>query len=326
MFNYWHAMQEMSELRTILAEATSRSLVMIDELCRGTEVQKGTAIAASVMESLDHIGCRGVLSTHLHDLLDMKLQVHNVVQKSMSVTEVDGRIEPTWKLVDGACRESLAFEVARKEGVPDTVVQRAMEIYKESLESKKSSNGSTNSSRVSPKETSDSSSSNGMAANGTVGETKQMSHELLTAGGKEVREDGGNLRSTVKLLDHMELFRKKLQELGELSNSYTCAFIGPRQLPPPATTMHSCVYMLERPDGRFYVGQSDNLTGRVRRHRSTLADAPFVYLIVPNKSVASELETTLIHQLPSLGIVLVNKGDQNHRHFGTAPLVDVPPF
>lgn len=82
--------------------------MLIDELCRGTEVQKGTAIAASVVESLDQIGCLGVLSTHLHDLLDMKLRVRKVVQKSMGVKEVNGRIEPTWKLVDGACRESLA--------------------------------------------------------------------------------------------------------------------------------------------------------------------------------------------------------------------------
>ena len=330
--------QEMSELRTILAEATSRSLVMIDELCRGTEVQKGTAIAASVIESLDQIGCRGVLSTHLHDLLDMNLRVRNVAKKSMSVKEVDGCIEPTWKLVDGACRESLAFEVARKEGVPDSVVQRAIDIYKENLDLKKSSNGATSSCRIiAEKGTPDSSK--------TLDENNQMSHKVLSfqAQNKTRLEkqlkDGGNhdIRSTPiamkprkELLDYMGLFssvcRKKLQELGEVSNSYTCSFIGPRQLPPPATTMHSCVYMLQRPDGRFYVGQSDNFTGRIRRHRSTLPDAPFLYLIVSNKSVASELETTLIHQLPSLGLILVNKGDQNHRHFGTAPLTDVPPF
>ncbi|KAG0581834.1 hypothetical protein KC19_3G013500 [Ceratodon purpureus] len=334
---------EMSELRTILAEATSRSLVMIDELCRGTEVQKGTAIAASVIESLDHIGCRGVLSTHLHDLLDMKLRVRNVVKKSMSVKEVDGRIEPTWKLVDGACRESLAFEVAKKEGIPDNVVQRAIEIYKESLESKRSSNGSTNSLRNNAKKgipdsrgTLDGNFLNDMAAEGAVNENNQTSHELTTL---QDKKDGGNrdrrrtataTKPREELLDHMELFsnvcRKKLQDLGEVSNFYACSFIGPRQLPPPATTMHSCVYILQRPDGRYYVGQSDNLTGRVRRHRSILPDAPFLYLVVPNKSVASELETTLIHQLPSLGVILVNKGDQNHRHFGTAPLIDAPPF
>lgn len=319
----------MSELRTILAEATSRSLVLIDELCRGTEVQKGTAIAASVIESLDHIGCLGVLSTHLHDLLDMKLRVRNVVQKSMGVKEIDGRIEPTWKLVDGACRESLAFEVARKEGVPDSVVQRAMEIYKETLES-----------TILFTKSEDSNFHDVVAA-GAIYKCSEEPQIIID----ELKEEGSfygyppraqpEVKTVIavklrkELLDHMEVFssvcRKKLQELGEVS-SCTCSFIGPRQLPPPSTTMHSCVYMLQRPDGRFYVGQSDNLSGRVRKHRSTLPDAPFLYLMVANKSVASELETTLIHQLPALGIILVNKGDQNHRHFGTAPLIEAPPF
>lgn len=52
----------------------------------------------------------------------------NVVQKAMETKVVDGRFFPTWKLVDGACRESLAFEVARKEGVPKEVVDRAEEL------------------------------------------------------------------------------------------------------------------------------------------------------------------------------------------------------
>ncbi len=64
----------MAELKTILEEATDRSLVLVDELCRGTDVGKGSFIAASVIETLDRIGCMGVLSTHLHDLLDMELR------------------------------------------------------------------------------------------------------------------------------------------------------------------------------------------------------------------------------------------------------------
>lgn len=72
--HYFICLQEMAELRTILAEATDRSLILVDELCRGTDVGKGSFIAASVIETLDRIGCVGVLSTHLHDLLDMELQ------------------------------------------------------------------------------------------------------------------------------------------------------------------------------------------------------------------------------------------------------------
>jgi len=68
--------QEMSEVRTILAEATDRSLVLVDEVCRGTDVEKGSFIAASVVEALDYICCIGILSTHLHNLLDMELQTN----------------------------------------------------------------------------------------------------------------------------------------------------------------------------------------------------------------------------------------------------------
>ncbi len=118
----------MSEVWTILAEATDRSLVLVDEICRGTDVEKGSFIAASVVEALDHICCIGILSTHLHNLLDMELQTSNVVLKAMGTKEVNGQVEPTWKLGDGACRESLAFDVARKEGVPEPVVQRAEEL------------------------------------------------------------------------------------------------------------------------------------------------------------------------------------------------------
>ncbi|GLJ44700.1 hypothetical protein SUGI_0939740 [Cryptomeria japonica] len=73
---------EMSEMRSILSEATNKSLVLVDEICRGTEVQKGTCIAASMIEKLDSIGCIGVISTHLHGLLDLPLKAKNIVNKA----------------------------------------------------------------------------------------------------------------------------------------------------------------------------------------------------------------------------------------------------
>ena len=120
---------EMSELRTILLEVTDRSLVLIDELCRGTEVQKGTAITASVIEFLDSVECLGVLSTHLHGLLDMELNVKRLVNKAMGTQVVNGVLTPTWKMEDGCCRESLAFETARNEGIPQAILERARQLY-----------------------------------------------------------------------------------------------------------------------------------------------------------------------------------------------------
>lgn len=316
----------MAELRTILLEATSKSLVLIDELCRGTEVQKGTFIAASVIESLDNIGCIGILSTHLHDLLDMKLRVRNVVQKAMGSTQIDGCVKPTWKLIDGACRESLAFEVARKEGVPENVVQRAEELYRESIEM--SGSGAWNKTlntalkkRITPQP-------NGNGALVIAADELHDSKKKVVGANQSAASFRKELKDVMSIFN--SLCKTKLQELslGLDADKIVCLFVDQRQLPPPSSTRHSCVYMLQRPDGKFYVGQSDNLVGRIKQHRATpaLAKAPFLYLIVANKSVASELETFLVNQLPLVGLLLVNKGDQKHKHFGTAPLVDAPPF
>ncbi|KAL2613191.1 hypothetical protein R1flu_024883 [Riccia fluitans] len=121
----------MSQLRSIISDATAKSLILYDEPCKGTEVSKGTFLVASVLEHLDGVGCLGAISTHLHDLLDMQLDTKRVVMKAMEVESLkDGRLKPTWKLVDGDCRESLAFDTARKEGVPENIIQRAEEFGK----------------------------------------------------------------------------------------------------------------------------------------------------------------------------------------------------
>lgn len=74
--------------------------------------------------------------------------------------------------------------------------------------------------------------------------------------------------------------------------------------------------------------QTDDLSGRVRTHRSEegLQGSPFLYLLLPGKSVACELETLLINQLPLLGFPLANRADGRHRHFGTLGLSVEPPL
>lgn len=91
---------EMSEVRSIVTGATSRSLVLVDEICRGTETAKGTCIAGSIIETLDKIGCLGIVSTHLHDIFSLPLTTKNTVHKAMGSEYVDGQPKPTWKLID----------------------------------------------------------------------------------------------------------------------------------------------------------------------------------------------------------------------------------
>lgn len=71
--------------------------------------------------------------------------------------------------------------------------------------------------------------------------------------------------------------------------------------------------------------QTDDLVGRVRSHRSKegMENVSFLYVLVPGKSVASQLETLLINQLPNRGFQLVNRADGKHRNFGTSNLTPV---
>ncbi|KAI4345048.1 hypothetical protein L6164_012216 [Bauhinia variegata] len=91
----------MSELRSMILATTKRSLVLLDEICRGTETTKGTCIAGSVIDTLYRIGCLGIVSTHLHGIFDLPLNTKNTVDKAMGTACIDGQTKPTWKLIDG---------------------------------------------------------------------------------------------------------------------------------------------------------------------------------------------------------------------------------
>ncbi|KAH6557115.1 hypothetical protein KP509_1Z134000 [Ceratopteris richardii] len=328
---------EMSQLRSVLCEADNRSLVLIDEVCRGTEVQKGTALAASVIEYLDSIGCMGILSTHLHGLLDMQLNVRRLVFKAMGTVNVDGILKPTWKMKDGWCRESLAFETARSQGVQETVIERAGELYKKyfaqatvihdtrPLSGCLACTDSSSNSLSTQNETKDpfNHKDNEQAAeSGSISQTRNVQDELLDfSQGASSRES--NRESQI----FEELCRQKVSEIykrfssNEMHGDSELVFttISGRKQPPPGVTGCSCVYLMARPDGRFYVGQTDNISGRIKAHRSRpgLKKVTFVYVQVSGKSAASELETFLINELPRHDVELVNKCDQFHRHFGT---------
>lgn len=301
---------EMSEMRSIITRANRRSLVLVDEICRGTETAKGTCIAGSIVEMLDCTGCLGIVSTHLHGIFDLPLATKNAVHKAMGTELVDGRIEPTWKLTDGICRESLAFETAQKEGIPENIIRRAEELYLSM---------NTADARI--------------AANaehfitksyveglGEVRDSSSTSLDLLPFGNLELLQK--EVESAVTIICQkklIELYKKKsVSELAEVM----CVVVGAREQPPPSTVGTSSIYVLFRPDKKLYVGQTDDLLGRIRAHRSKagMQNAQFLYVVVPGKSIASQLETLLINQLPFHGFRLVNKADGKHRNFGTSSL------
>jgi DNA mismatch repair protein MutS len=122
-------MVEMVETAAILRHATRSSLVLLDEIGRGTSTFDGVSIAWAVGEYLhDHVGCRTMFATHYHELTDLALERPRAVNASVAVEEHDDEIVFLRRLVDGAANRSYGIEVARLAALPDAVLGRAREV------------------------------------------------------------------------------------------------------------------------------------------------------------------------------------------------------
>jgi DNA mismatch repair protein MutS len=122
-------MVEMSETSNILHNATRKSLVILDEIGRGTSTFDGLSIAWAVAEHLhDRVGARCLFATHYHELTDLAREKPRVKNCSIAVKEQGGRVIFLRKLVDGGASRSYGIEVARLAGLPPEVIGRAREI------------------------------------------------------------------------------------------------------------------------------------------------------------------------------------------------------
>src|SRR5205085_714875 len=122
-------MVEMTEAANILNTATPRSLVILDEIGRGTSTYDGVSLAWAVVEYLhDHIGCRTLFATHYHELTDLSKTLSSVRNLNVAVREWDDQVVFLHKIVDGAADKSYGIHVARLAGVPREVNQRAQQI------------------------------------------------------------------------------------------------------------------------------------------------------------------------------------------------------
>ena len=122
-------MVEMRETAAILAGATRRSLVVLDEVGRGTSTFDGLSIAWAVAEYLhDAIGCRTLFATHYHELCALATTRPRVVNVQAAAREVGGRIVFLRQIVPGGASRSYGIEVARLAGLPRSVLARAREV------------------------------------------------------------------------------------------------------------------------------------------------------------------------------------------------------
>jgi DNA mismatch repair protein MutS len=134
-------MVEMNETAAILHAATPRSLVLLDEIGRGTSTWDGLSVATATTEHLhDVVGCKVIFATHYHELTRLDERLDGVVNFSVAVREVGDDIVFLRRLVEGGADRSYGVEVARLAGLPETVVDRAREILRQ-LEEQSAANG-----------------------------------------------------------------------------------------------------------------------------------------------------------------------------------------
>ncbi len=120
---------EMTETSRILRGATERSLVIMDEVGRGTSTEDGLSIAWAVSEHLlNNIKCRSLFATHYHEL--SRLEHPAVRPMCMDVRETEGNVVFLRKIKDGASENSYGIHVARLAGIPQSVIDRANEILR----------------------------------------------------------------------------------------------------------------------------------------------------------------------------------------------------
>ena len=122
-------MVEMSETSAILHNATPQSLVLLDEIGRGTSTYDGVAIAWAVTEHLhDQVGCRTMFATHYHELMQLPEQLEHARNLNVAVREAGNTVVFLHRLEPGGTDRSYGIHVAQLAGLPDPVVRRAKDV------------------------------------------------------------------------------------------------------------------------------------------------------------------------------------------------------
>ena len=127
-------MVEMAEVASILKYATSRSLLILDEIGRGTSTYDGMSIARAVLEyaaSPKRLGAKTLFATHYHELSTMEDKLPNVKNYNIAVKKRGDQMIFLRKIVPGATDDSYGIEVAKLAGIPNVVISRAREILSE---------------------------------------------------------------------------------------------------------------------------------------------------------------------------------------------------
>ncbi len=122
-------MVEMTEAANILNNATNRSLVILDEIGRGTSTYDGVSLAWAIAEHLhNQVGCRALFATHYHELAQLAQTLPNLRNYNVLVREWQDDIVFLHKIAPGSADQSYGIHVARLAGVPSEVLDRAKQV------------------------------------------------------------------------------------------------------------------------------------------------------------------------------------------------------
>ena len=122
-------MVEMIEAKNALVGATDKSLVLFDELGRGTATFDGMSLARAILEYIsEKVKCKTLFSTHYHELTDLDKRIPSIKNVHVEAREEDGNVVFLHKIMDGAVDKSYGIHVAKLAGLPDEVLQNATSI------------------------------------------------------------------------------------------------------------------------------------------------------------------------------------------------------
>jgi len=129
-------MVEMSETANILNNATARSLIILDEIGRGTSTFDGLSLAWSIVEHLhNQVGAKTLFATHYHELTELAGRLARLKNFNVAVREWNDQVVFLHKILEGGADKSYGIQVARLAGVPKTVIERSKEILRNLEES-----------------------------------------------------------------------------------------------------------------------------------------------------------------------------------------------
>lgn len=123
-------MVEMLEAANILKNATSKSLVILDEIGRGTSTFDGMSLAWAICEFVSEIGCKTIFATHYHELTELSNKLQNIKNFNVKVVEYNGEIVFMHQIIPGKADRSYGIHVAKLAGLPSKVISNANRILK----------------------------------------------------------------------------------------------------------------------------------------------------------------------------------------------------